>query len=275
MHISTSEPKFSLAIRSLWPATLAMLMLAGCADNPSSSSTATTTPRTGDAREGTQYDQLNNVAIAQMKAGDWKSACEGLNQAIALAPDRPEAYYNYGRAHLGQKQYLPAERAFLKAQEVDPTYAPSYYFFAKVMVIKEDLPTAYDAAEKAVELSDSQEWEYLVLLGELSAAVSDPLRAKLAFNSALGLLEERRNKIERVVNAEARRFGIREISYDTEFTANPALGKAIATTEISYDEELWLPREDLRNELKATEGLIDQVKARKTTVLAATQPPSP
>jgi len=246
-----------------------MLMLAGCADNPPSSSTQATTPRTGDAREITDYDQLNRVAVAQMKAGDWKSACNGLNQAITLDPDRPEAYYNFGRAHLVQKQYLPAERAFLKAQKVDPAYAPSYYFFAKLMVIREELSTAYDAAGKAVEFSDPQEWQYLVLLGEMSAANSDPLRAKLSFDSALSLLKDRRDQIERVTTAEAKRIGIREINYNTRVAANPVTGKLVSRTEIFYEQELWLPPEGLRDELKDAEDLIDQVKARKTTVLAA------
>lgn len=277
--IHSFEP--SKAIRVLSPATLAlltMLTLAGCAGDPQSVAPEAGMQTTGAVAltpAEAEYDQLINTATNGMIAGDWRSAFVNLNRAISLAPDQPEAYYNYGRAHLSLRQYRPAERAFLKAQEVDPEYAPSWYFLARLMVIKEDLPAAYDAAQKAVELSDPQEWEYLVLLGEISAARGDRLRAELAFDSALDLLSEHHTSIEAVINAEARRFGVLDIQYVTEYRADIALGKSIKVPTVLYPIELRTPPEALRRQLQDTEDRADQVRTRKEKALASTEPNSP
>ena len=193
-----------------------------------------------------------------------------LTQAVALEPDLPDAYLNFGRSLVAQKKYAGAEKAFLKAQEVDPDHAPTWYAYAKLMVLKGEPVIAFESANKAVVLSESKEWRYLLLLGELSASRDDALGAELAFDGAIEALTRQYNRIDTAIRTEEQKDEIKEIIHETDVIRYPGGGsQEVPVVRFETDKKM-APAEwhDLRADL---ERRIAEVQARKVEVMASLQ----
>jgi tetratricopeptide (TPR) repeat protein len=221
--------------------------------------------------EPTDYEILVQQAVGAILASHWAEAFKTLNQAIALDPGRPEAYLNYGRAHFIRNEYAYAERAFLKAQEVDPDFAAAWFEYAKLMVLKGEAVIAFESANKAVVLSEYREWKYLVLLAELSARRGDRLGTELAFDQAIEILQQRRDRMDRAITDEEMKTDIREIFHDVELVGNIGGGMTeVPVTRIETEGRIapdsWLA---MRNRLK---DKISELETRKAETLTSIPP---
>jgi len=219
----------------------------------------------------TAYEILNQQAVDAIMASRWSEAFKILNQAIALDPAQSEAYLNYGRAHFIRNEYPSAELALLKAQEADPSNAAAWYEYAKLMVIKNEPVLAFESANKAVVLTDSRAWKYLVLLGELSAHRGDRSGAELAFDNAIEVLKARYAGIDRAIDVEESKSEITGITHDIELVGDIGGGMTeVPVTHIETERKLapksWT---ELRARLASK---IDEVEARKEEVLASMPP---
>jgi tetratricopeptide (TPR) repeat protein len=225
-----------------------------------------------EKKEPTEYEILNGRAIRMIAAGKWTEVNRFLNQAVALEPDLPDAYLNFGRSLVAQRKYAGAEKAFMKAQEVDPDHAPTWYAYAKLMVLKGEPVIAFESANKAVVLSDSKEWRYLLLLGELSANRGDALGTEIAFDGAIDALTRQFNQIDNAIHVEEQKDEIKEIIHETDVIRSPGGGsQEVPVVRFETDKKMapaeWL---DARDEL---ERRIAEVRARKAQVMATLEEP--
>lgn len=215
----------------------------------------------------TEYQTLVAQAEKYIVFNDWSNAFKTLNKAIALDPAKPEAYLDYGRAHLARNEYPEAERAFLKTQDVAPDFAPGWYEYAKLMVIKGELVIAFEAANKAVVLSESKEWKSLKLLGELSANRGDREGAEKAFDASIAVLQARYDEMDRLITNEELKEDIREIKHEVELVGDLS-GNLTEVPVTRIETERRVAPEEWYEARRQLEARIVEVEARKEEVLA-------
>lgn len=223
--------------------------------------------RMNQPSDPTEYERLIAQAEERIVFSDWSQAFKTLNKAIALDPAQPQAYLDYGRAHLARNEYPAAERAFLKTQEVDPDFAPGWYEYAKLMVIKGDLVIAFESANKAVVLSESKDWKSLKLLGELSGNRGDREGTEKAFDAAIAVLQARYDQMDRNITREELKEDIREIRHEVELVGDIS-GNLTEVPVTRIETERKIAPDEWREALRQLEARIDEVEARKAEVLA-------
>ena len=69
------------------------------------------------AQTGDAYDELTAEGARYASKEDWRRAAKAAREAIALRPDRPEAYFNLGAALNNSGHYVEAAQRFLEAKE--------------------------------------------------------------------------------------------------------------------------------------------------------------
>eukprot|EP00964_Phaeocystis_antarctica_P011771 scaffold6503_cov60-Phaeocystis_antarctica.AAC.1 len=69
------------------------------------------------AQTGDAYDELLAEGVRYSSKDDWRREARTYREAIALNPDRPEAYYNLGAALLDAAHYVEAAQRYLEAKE--------------------------------------------------------------------------------------------------------------------------------------------------------------
>ena len=79
--------------------------------------TATAPPA---ANQGDEYHELMAEGSRYASEQDWRKAGKAYREAIALRPDRPEAYFNLGGALGNSGHYVEAAQRFLEAMERFP-----------------------------------------------------------------------------------------------------------------------------------------------------------
>jgi tetratricopeptide (TPR) repeat protein len=77
--------------------------------------TARIAAQTGDA-----YSELLAEGMRYLAKEDWRRAARAFREAIALRPDRPEAYHNLGAALANSEHIVEAAQRFLEAKERFP-----------------------------------------------------------------------------------------------------------------------------------------------------------
>ncbi len=108
-------------------------------------------------------------------------------QAIRLAPDLAEAHASLAEALLyNDRDWSGAEREFLRAIELDPTYPVAHYWYAELLVITNRLTEAIVHSERAVALAPAAPITHQ-LLGQHLTMVGDWSRAEQQFRQALEL----------------------------------------------------------------------------------------
>eukprot|EP00964_Phaeocystis_antarctica_P080607 scaffold50363_cov59-Phaeocystis_antarctica.AAC.1 len=68
-------------------------------------------------KSGDEYDELLAEGVRYLSQQDWRRAARTYREAIALRPDRPEAYYNLGVALNNSGHVVEAAQRFLEAKE--------------------------------------------------------------------------------------------------------------------------------------------------------------
>eukprot|EP00964_Phaeocystis_antarctica_P032737 scaffold18554_cov64-Phaeocystis_antarctica.AAC.2 len=69
------------------------------------------------AQSGDEYEELNADGLQYAAKVDWRRAARAYREAIALRPDRPEAYFNLGAALNNSGHEVEAAQRFLEAKE--------------------------------------------------------------------------------------------------------------------------------------------------------------
>ena len=72
------------------------------------------------ARSGDKYDELIAEGIRYASKEDCRRAARAYREAIALRPERPEAYHDLGTALNNSGHYAEAAQRFLEARECYP-----------------------------------------------------------------------------------------------------------------------------------------------------------
>lgn len=111
--------------------------------------------------ELSKYDRLNRSAMEQLAIRDYREAFKLLKRALELEPESPDAYVNFGLAHLERKEYASSELAIEQALQRDPENARAWYWYSRVMMIKGEMDEARESSARAVAYSEGEEWKYL------------------------------------------------------------------------------------------------------------------
>jgi protein O-mannosyl-transferase len=101
-------------------------------------------------------DTLNNLGSALIQAGRPDEAIRHLRQALFLKPDYPEAHNNLGIALVQLGRYQEAVEHYGQALQLKPDYIGAYYGLALVYARMDQSTEAITAAEKALNLAQSQ-----------------------------------------------------------------------------------------------------------------------
>jgi hypothetical protein len=101
------------------------------------------------------YARSMRTASEQMKAGDYRAACDSFEQAIESNDSAPDGHLGLGIAYFNLRDDRYAERELLKTLELDPKASTAYQFLGELYYRKDDLETAVSYWEKAVALNPS------------------------------------------------------------------------------------------------------------------------
>ncbi|CAG1065488.1 partial Bacteriophage adsorption protein A, partial [uncultured bacterium] len=103
---------------------------------------------------------IMNRGVAYKKAGRYKEALADLNEAINLKPSAM-AYSNRGNVRKRMGDIPGSIEDYIKALELDPQDAATYFNFALVLEESGDITWAIENADKAERLGLGQAREYL------------------------------------------------------------------------------------------------------------------
>lgn len=169
-----------------------------------------------DKKEEKPVERMNRRAVEAMQASDWEKAFKHLMEGIKEDPTHVDTYNNFGLAHSMRKEYPSAEKAYLKALEINPKNAKAAYHYSKILVIKGDEALAYQMAIDAAENSDPKEWKYYSWLGTLQTQQENFAKAASSFSAALEYLTDHIDKVSKAISNEEFKEEIVEQLTDTE-----------------------------------------------------------
>jgi len=129
---------------------------------------------------------LETLAVCLLEAGFPGEARSALAQLLKHRPDYARTHDWLGRAHAELMEYHRAEDAFLRALELDPASALSWYRLGVVRLNRDNLDGAQAALERAVEL-DANSAEAHFAFAVCLARQGDDASARLALQRALGV----------------------------------------------------------------------------------------
>jgi Flp pilus assembly protein TadD len=201
-------------------------------------------------RDPSDYASHTALGVRYLETGDVETALEQLRQAIRLAPDYPDAYYNLGAALLTRGAIDEAIRAYKRALELDPRYAEAHNNLGVVLESGGDRAGAVLHYRHAIEIQPHLAGAHynlgnaLLADGALEEAVahyretlaSDPshIEARAKLGRALTQLGERTAAVA---------------EYRQVLVLNPNMGSALV-------ELAWVlataPESGLRNTFEAT-----------------------
>jgi Tfp pilus assembly protein PilF len=133
-----------------------------------------------------QYD--NNLGALYLSMERYDDAIAAFRRAADnLLFATPEiAWTGIGLAQYHKQDYAAAERAYRKAQELNPRYAQAYYRLGELYYHRDRIVEAVEAFGRAVELApafvDAHYW-----LGLAALKSGDQSRARQAFNETIRL----------------------------------------------------------------------------------------
>jgi tetratricopeptide (TPR) repeat protein len=93
--------------------------------------------------------------VAASRAGNFDQSIAKFNEAIAMAPNCADCYYNIGYAHAQEKEWAEAEAAYRKAVEIKPDYAEAWTGLSNVLNAQGKADEALAASEKAAAAGGS------------------------------------------------------------------------------------------------------------------------
>ena len=107
-----------------------------------------------DAKIGDHAQLFTNLAVVNLKLGNFSEAIQYANQAIALKPYRYKPYDILGTIYLKTGNYPQAEKTFLRTLEVFPQKGDGYIRLASVYEKQNRLSEAVEVLNKVFGLRD-------------------------------------------------------------------------------------------------------------------------
>lgn len=176
------------------------------------------------------YDLCMQRAAAFEAAGDLKSALASLEEAVSIAPLRPEGHLNLGRMYERTGRDDKAEGAYLAAARLDPKFAHAFYnlgvlsskegdvegamvYYSKALSADPDFVEAMvNLASAHVERGNAR--EALELLSRAVALKPDSVAAHVKLGHAhamLGNAEEARGALQAALDIDPGNVAVREM----------------------------------------------------------------
>jgi tetratricopeptide (TPR) repeat protein len=110
-------------------------------------------PSKEDAAKAAALQKTFDEGVALSKTNDWDGSIAKFNEAIAMAPNCHDCYYNIGYAHSQKKEWDKAEVAYKKATELKPNYAEAWSGLANTYNQQRKLDEALAASAEAAKHS--------------------------------------------------------------------------------------------------------------------------
>jgi tetratricopeptide (TPR) repeat protein len=109
-------------------------------------------PSEEQLKKQAELQKMFDDGVAASKAGNYDESVTKFNEAIAIAPNCADCYYNIGYAHVQKQEWDKAEAAYLKAVELKPDYADAWNGLANAYNAQGKADEALAASEKASSL---------------------------------------------------------------------------------------------------------------------------
>ncbi len=102
--------------------------------------------------EDVSADDLLKAGIRYVKQGRLEDGIASLEQAVKVAPDRAETYFNLGIAYTVQERISQATDAYQRAIELEPSYGKAFFNLGTLYLKQGKIDLAITRLEQAVEL---------------------------------------------------------------------------------------------------------------------------
>lgn len=128
---------------------------------------------------GSLMAQTKTEGLAAIEKQEYKKAIDILNKVLAVNAKDAEAYFLLGRAYLENEDFISAQSAFSRGVNANTKYALNYVGLGTIAQKNENEPEAKKNFDKALELTQSNNVEVLVLVADAylqvgtTAAVND------------------------------------------------------------------------------------------------------
>ena len=113
-----------------------------------------TGPTEEQKARGAALQKAFDDGVAFSKEGKYDEAVGKFNEAIGLAPNCHDCYYNIGFANVQKQDFEAAEAAYKRAVELKPDYVEAWNGLANVYNAEKKLDLALEATSKAAQLSE-------------------------------------------------------------------------------------------------------------------------
>jgi len=99
--------------------------------------------------------KLFDEGVAATRAGRFDESIAKFTEAVGMAPNCADCYYNIGYAHSQKQEWAKAEAAYRKAVEIKPDYAEAWTGLSNVLNQQGKTEEALAASEKATSVGGS------------------------------------------------------------------------------------------------------------------------
>jgi Tfp pilus assembly protein PilF len=110
-------------------------------------------PSPPPGQEGQDFNFYFRQGISSMYQGDYETALERFDEALALNPNSARAHNLRGVAFFRLRDFKNAEEEFRKATALDASYAEAYNNLGSVLFARQQFDKAADMFKKALSLS--------------------------------------------------------------------------------------------------------------------------
>lgn len=207
--------------------------------------------------ELSRYDRLNRSALEAIAIREYKEAFQRLREALAIDPQAPDAYINFGVAHYERGEYPSSEKAISEALKRDPENARAWYWHSKIMLLKGEIQDAHEAASRSVAFSNAEDWKYLDWQAILAFDQGNFEKAREVSGLALERIELALRAVETGIRDEESKMEVAALEQDTEIVRDIGGGmKEVPVTRIrteyKFAPDKWYRLQEQLEESKSS-----------------------
>jgi len=166
--------------------------------------------------ELSRYDRLNRSALEAIAIREYKEAFQRLREALAIDPQAPDAYINFGVAHYERGEYPSSEKAISEALKRDAENARAWYWHSKILLLEGEIQDAHEAASRSVAFSNAEDWKYLDWQAILAFDQGNFEKAREVSGLALERIELALGAVESGIRDEESKMEVAALEQDTE-----------------------------------------------------------
>ena len=196
--------------------------------------------------------------MEQLAIRDYREAFKLLKQALELEPESPDAYVNFGLAHLERKEFASSGKAIEQALQRDPENARAWYWYSRVMMIKGEMNEARESSARAVAYSEGEDWKYFDWQAILLFDNGYFEKAAEVSKAALTHISVALKTVEKGIQTEESKKEVASIEQDTEIVRElGGVAREVPVTRIRTEykdaPENWY---ELREHLREHKGNV-------------------